>query len=67
MSVNAKATTIFGFLIILVIATALAPTLFSSANLSGSGAPTWVVTITPIVVAAIFILFLWKAGMMGTK
>lgn len=46
----------FGYLILVVIAAALAPTLFSSVNSSNlSQAPAWVVTVAPIVVGAFFL------------
>ena len=61
MAVGAQMDKMFGYLIVTLIATALAPTLFANANLSGvAGVPSWVVTIVPILIGVFIVLLLWK-------
>lgn len=54
---------LIGALILIVLATSLAPTLFSSVNdLNGSaGVPTWVPTVLFVIVGAGLVFMIWKA------
>lgn len=59
---DAKIGTLFGFLILVLVATALAPTLFSNSNLSGvAGVPSWVVTLVPIIVGIFVVMLIYKS------
>lgn len=65
MQANNKIMGLIGLLIVLVVTAALAPTLFST-NLTGSGAPAWLVTLWPVLIA-IAILVLIVAVALGKK
>ena len=64
----AKVNYLFAGLIVIVFATALAPTMFDSIqNLTGvTGVPSWVTTILPLVVGAGLVFLIWRA-IMGNK
>lgn len=63
MAMNASINKYFSYLVLLIIATALAPTLFTYANLTGTAnVPGWVTVITPILVGVFFVLMLWKSS-----
>ena len=61
----AKVNYLFAGLIVIVFATALAPTMFERIqNLSGvAGVPSWVSTILPIVVGAGLVFLIWRSIM----
>ena len=62
-SVNGHVEYLIGALILIVLATALAPTIFSSVNdLNGSaGVPTWVPTVLYVIIGAGLVFLIWKA------
>lgn len=51
---------LIGTLVVLVLVGAFATTIFSNANLSGTGAPDWLVTVTPILVALVFFYIIYR-------
>jgi len=60
---NAKTMSLIGVLIFLVMASALAPTMFSGWNSSalGPNAPTWLPTVMPIVIAGLLVTWAYKS------
>lgn len=55
-----RIATLIGALIFIVLAVALAPTMFSGAD-NISGAPTWLNTILPLIIAAGLVMAVYKA------
>ncbi len=62
-SVNSKITYMVGALIVIVLATALGPTMFS--NIAGldndTDTPSWVPTVLYVIVGAGLVFLIWKA------
>lgn len=60
---SAKVNYLFGALVVIIFATALAPTMFEAvANLTGvTGVPTWMTTLLPIVIAMGLVFLIWRA------
>jgi len=50
--------TIVGLMVALILVTSFAPTIFTNSNLTGTGAPTWLITVLPILagVALLYII-----------
>lgn len=62
-SINSHVEYLIGALILIVLAVALAPTIFESVNtLNGTaGVPTWVPTVLYVIVGAGLVFLIWKA------
>jgi hypothetical protein len=60
MGLNGKIATLIGALIFIVLAIALAPSMFSGAS-NVSGAPTWVNTVLPLLIGAGLVVAVYKA------
>jgi len=56
---NGKIATLIGALIFVVIVVAVGPTMFTGLNISG--APTWLATVLPIIVASGLLFAIWRA------
>jgi len=62
--VNSKVSYLIGALIVVVLATAIAPEMFSNiANLTGneSDTPTWVPSVLFVIVGAGLVFLIWRA------
>ncbi|MFW6130735.1 MAG: hypothetical protein ACOC56_06065 [Atribacterota bacterium] len=61
--VNSKITYLIGALIVVVLATALAPEMFSNvANLTGNDdVPSWLPSVTFVIVGAGLVFLIWRA------
>lgn len=60
MGLNSKISVLIGALIFIVLAVALAPSMFSGAN-NVTGAPTWVNTVLPLLIGAGIVMAVYKA------
>jgi len=59
--INSRITMLFGLLILIVLMVALAPTMFSGINATAiPGAPTFFITILPLLIAVALIFVIWK-------
>lgn len=58
-----KVTGLISALILIVLAVALAPTMFYNLNATGLGtnSPSWLATVLPIIVAAGLVFIIWRA------
>jgi protein-S-isoprenylcysteine O-methyltransferase Ste14 len=62
-SVNSKMQFLIGALIVVVLATSLAPTMFTNVNdlVNGTGVPSWVPTVLFVIVGAGLVFLIWKS------
>jgi hypothetical protein len=60
MNTKSGVAVLIGALIFIVLAVALAPTMFAGAN-NITGAPTWVNTVLPLLIGAGLIFAVWRA------
>lgn len=58
-AVNAKVMGLIGALILVVMISAVAPTMFTGLNTTGG--PTWVNTLLPVVVGAGVVILAWRS------
>lgn len=58
-AMSGKIAGLIGALVLIVLATSLAPTMFSDLNITG--APTWLAVVLPVIVAAGLIFIIWRA------
>jgi len=57
---NTKIGMLIGMVILLAMVVALAPTMFTGLN-NISGAPAWLGTVLPIIVAAALVILAWRS------
>ena len=55
--------TLVGLLVGLIMVVSFAPTIFENANFTGTGAPAWLITIVPILVAVGLFYAIYKLTM----
>lgn len=60
VNVDSRITIMIGFVIILSIFVALAPTMFEGLD-NITGAPSWVTVVLPIIVGAGVVLLIWRS------
>lgn len=65
MQINDSMTKIIGALIIVVLAVALAPTMFSSVSdlVNSTGVPSWVPTVLYVIIGAGIVFLIWRVFM----
>ncbi len=59
MSLNGRIAGLIGALIFIVIAVGVGPTMFTGLNISG--APSWLATVLPVIVASGIVFAVWRA------
>lgn len=57
---SGKIAGLIGALIFIVLAVALAPTMFNGINAS-MGGPTWLITVLPVIIASGIVFGVWRA------
>lgn len=56
--VSGKVAGLIGALIVIILATSLAPTMFEDLNITG--APVWLAVVLPVIVASGLIFVIWR-------
>ena len=59
MAIGGRVSALIGALVFLVIAVAVGPTLFTGLNITG--APSWLATVLPVIVASGLVFAVWRA------
>ena len=60
ISMDGTTKKLVGVMVVLILIGAFAPTIFENANLSGTGAPSWLITVAPILIAVVILFVILK-------
>ena len=63
MNIDSKIRYLIGALIVVVLATSIAPTMFTNVNdlVNSTGVPSWVPTVLFVIVGAGLVFLIWKS------